>query len=186
MKKSKNTTKFAILGLLTISPLSGYGIRSIIKTSISYFWSESNGQLYPNLNQLLKEGLITTEQEKGKGKKSPIIYSITLSGREALKTWLQDPEEKVVHRDENLLKLFFGSNLPKTYSIERLLARSKKLKKEIHDYQNIQKFIQTKVDSLHYLYWQISLNNGIMLAKADLKWCLDSIKLLKKTTEKKS
>ncbi|UCB53625.1 MAG: PadR family transcriptional regulator, partial [Candidatus Zixiibacteriota bacterium] len=44
-----NKTEFAVLGLLSLSPMSGYDMKAFISQSIGYFWQESYGQLYPAL-----------------------------------------------------------------------------------------------------------------------------------------
>jgi PadR family transcriptional regulator AphA len=53
-----STTPFAILGLLSIEPMSGYDIRRNLDESLSYFWSESYGQIYPSLKKLEASRLI--------------------------------------------------------------------------------------------------------------------------------
>jgi hypothetical protein len=42
-----STTPYAILGLLSIEPMSGYDIRANLEESLAHFWSESYGQIYP-------------------------------------------------------------------------------------------------------------------------------------------
>jgi hypothetical protein len=45
-------TRFVILGVLnTFGPLSGYGVKEVIAQTIDFMWSESYGQLYPELKQ---------------------------------------------------------------------------------------------------------------------------------------
>jgi DNA-binding PadR family transcriptional regulator len=52
-----NRTRFAVLGFLTIRPLSRYDMKVTIQSSIRNFWSGSAGQLYPALRELSSEGL---------------------------------------------------------------------------------------------------------------------------------
>ena len=44
----ENKTKYAVLGLLTYAPLSGYDIRRIYADSLGNFWSESYGAHLPD------------------------------------------------------------------------------------------------------------------------------------------
>lgn len=180
MIKKNAKTKFAILGLLTIKPLSGYGIRRIINSSLSHFWAESNGQLYPAISQMEKEHLIVSSKDKREGAKAPIVYSITPQGKDALQSWLLEATEKSCHRDENLLKVFFGTNIPKTLCVERLKEREDNLKEKLKEYAQIQENLTEDADSPHFVYWMITLDRGISSAKAELKWCRESIKILKK------
>ena len=52
------SSRFALLGLLALRPMSGYEIRKTIERSISNFWNESFGQIYPTLADLVAEGLV--------------------------------------------------------------------------------------------------------------------------------
>jgi PadR family transcriptional regulator, regulatory protein AphA len=177
--KKLNKTKFAILGLLTIKPLSGYDMKKIIKYSITYFWSESNGQLYPTLNRLMQEGLITLSNNQSNAKKISKIYSITPKGILELQTWLaKEQEEKSIHRDEGLLKLFFGNNISKKECIKLLENRKQRLFKSLDNFNKINKELKENSSS-HYIYWRMALNNGISSSKSEINWCDESIKLLK-------
>ena len=65
MKDKKS--KYAILGMLSIEPMSGYDIKKEIEESISNFWTESYGQIYPVLKSLVAEKLVTKTVQKGAG-----------------------------------------------------------------------------------------------------------------------
>lgn len=110
MKNSGNKTKYLILGLLSEESLSGYEIKKIVDVRFSFFWSESFGQIYPQLKKLNEEGLIEEmdlkETENNKASKK---YSITNSGIQELKQWLEEPVEKEVVRYEILLKMYFSN-----------------------------------------------------------------------------
>ena len=63
---NRSRTKFTILGMLTLGKLTGYEIIKMIKSSTNYFWSESEGQIYPALNQCVVDGLATCKEENQK------------------------------------------------------------------------------------------------------------------------
>ena len=114
-------TRYVILGLLTEGPLSGYEIKRRIDLRFQFFWSESYGQLYPELKQLTHLGLLTTtdtlpdtlpgSRNPGSGRRS-VRYAITEAGRDALRSWLSEPVEKEGIRLELLLKLYFSREAP--------------------------------------------------------------------------
>ena len=62
MKDKKS--KYAILGMLSIEPMSGYDIKKEIEENISNFWTESYGQIYPVLKSLVAEKLVTKTVQK--------------------------------------------------------------------------------------------------------------------------
>lgn len=56
--KRESKTQYALLGILSQCEMNGYEIRKYIESTISFFWSESFGQIYPTLTKLEEEGLI--------------------------------------------------------------------------------------------------------------------------------
>ncbi len=107
--KSTSKTKYAILGILTIKPMSGYEIKKMIDSSIAHFWNESFGQLYPALSKMAEEELISVTSENV-GSKPKNIYSITEKGITILREWLALSSDTEQVRVESLLKIFFGYN----------------------------------------------------------------------------
>ena len=60
----ENKSKYALLGILSMCPGSGYDIKKLMEQSTSNFWSESYGQIYPILKQLVAADLATRHTEK--------------------------------------------------------------------------------------------------------------------------
>jgi DNA-binding PadR family transcriptional regulator len=173
MKNQK--TKFVILGLLTIEPMSGYEIKKFISESISHFWAESNGQLYPALRELARQECIELKEKKLNGKQESHLYSITKKGRVALKVWLGEANRgKSISRDEDLLKLFFGKSASIQGSIALLQKREARISDKLNQYKEIQKVIERHSHSPHALYWRLTLKNGICHAQAELAWCQEA------------
>ena len=73
--------KFAILGLLSWRPFSGYDMKKVLADSSALYWSGNNSnQVYPSLVQLHKDGLVTVEVEQDAGYPPRKVYSITAQG----------------------------------------------------------------------------------------------------------
>lgn len=69
------------LGVLTMGDATGYEIKKIFEDRLDLIFHASYGSIYPALNRLTDEGLVSCEefvQEKRPDKK---IYSITAKGR---------------------------------------------------------------------------------------------------------
>lgn len=103
----ERTTRYVLLGVLAEGPASGYEIRQWIEQAIGQFWTESFGQIYPELKRLVDEGL-AEPAEDGEGARGRKAYRITAVGRDALGAWLGKPPRPDLRRSELLLKLFFG------------------------------------------------------------------------------
>jgi PadR family transcriptional regulator, regulatory protein AphA len=85
--------KYAILGLLSWKPLTGYDLKKIIEDSAVMYWSGNNNQIYKALVDLHSEGLVTTEVVHRESAPSKKIYTITETGSAGLREWvLSDPE----------------------------------------------------------------------------------------------
>jgi PadR family transcriptional regulator AphA len=167
-----NRTKYAILGLLSFQPLSGYDIRKNIEKSIGYFWSENYSQIYPNLKALAQEGLATVSVTETEGKPDRKVYSITPDGLAELRQWLMLPPEPEVRRFELLLKLFFGhqidSKILEDFVIEYKNQHQTMLD-ELEEIENL--LLSIEHPSIEQTYQLMTVRYGISVAKALTDWC---------------
>ena len=85
----KARTHFAILGLLCWKPMSGYDIKKMVEVALTYFWSESYGQIFPVLNRLIADGLATKQLDPASGGRRRQVYTVTQTGRETFRQWLE-------------------------------------------------------------------------------------------------
>src|SRR5580700_9952877 len=99
MKIGGGATPSALLGLLSLGPMSGYDIRQLIQQSIGHFWSESYGQIYPGLKRLEAVGLVAKKTERKHGSPDRYVYSLTADGRDRLREWLKLPVAEEVPRN---------------------------------------------------------------------------------------
>ena len=175
-----NKTHYAILGMLSIAPMSGYEIRQTMQQSTVNFWSESDGQLYPALAKLTMQGLVLYKTDRTSGREKK-IYHITAKGITQLKKWLAQKPETFIVRNELMLKLFFGANISPEISIEHIQAHRYQTKTMLAQLAETKKqLLNTHKDSSHLPYWQMSIQYGTELAEAKLKWCDDVIHELQK------
>lgn len=177
--KRENKTQYALLGILTQYECTGYDMKKFIETSIGYFWSESFGQIYPNLKKLEQQRLIRKARTADAKGPDRIVYAITPAGRQKLRQWLAKPVEVHVERNELLLKLFFGSQLDQE-SVRQHLRRQRQSAEERHKaYAGVQKTIAAyKNKSPDYPFWRMTLDYGIERTKMELKWIKAATALL--------
>lgn len=181
MKETK--TKYAILGMLSIEPMSGYDIKKEIQESISYFWTESYGQIYPVLKSLVAEKLVTKTVQKGVGKPDRHVYSLTAAGRKELRVWLAEGVSLPrVERSELLLKLFFGEEVEVSVNI-RHVEEFRELQRELLEkYRWIEKEIKATnpADDPNLPYWLMTVSYGQLVRQALLDWCDETLARLNK------
>jgi PadR family transcriptional regulator, regulatory protein AphA len=176
----KNKTKYALLGVLSLKPGSGYDIKKFCDKTISHYWNENFGNIYPELNQLEQDGLIELENpDDGQRRKS---YRITQAGRAAFCQWLLLPVEYRPARSELLLKLSFANQIPKDKAIEMLETVRKKHSGDLKQYKMIEASYLHDEDAQkdpQFIYWLAPLRYGIETAIMTVKWCEETIESIK-------
>jgi len=63
----ESKSRYAVLGALSLEPMSGYQIKEVLSHSVGHFWNEGYGRIYPTLKQLAAAGLVTGRVEPGAG-----------------------------------------------------------------------------------------------------------------------
>lgn len=172
----ENKSKYAVMGLLAVSPMSGYDIKKKIERSTSNFWNESYGQIYPILKKLLAQGLATQAVEEQLGKPDRHVYKLTDKGQQELQSWLVEPAEPQVERIEILLKLFFGQQVAvadKIRHVEQFRERQQQL---LQKYQAIeQEMLGKETDDPNFPYWLITASYKLHVTKALINWCDETL-----------
>jgi PadR family transcriptional regulator AphA len=91
--------RFAILGLLSWKPSSGYDLKRIISDSDVFYWSGNNNQIYKSLIELRQEGLVTCQVQLQESLPAKKIYSITNQGLSVLHQGLREaPQIPELHK----------------------------------------------------------------------------------------
>ena len=165
-------SKYAILGMLSIAPMSGYDIKKEVETSISNFWTESYGQIYPALRNLIAEKLVTKKIESEAGKPDRHVYALTAKGRKELRRWLLEGAAPKVQRNEFLLKLFFGEESPPKANIAHV-ERFRELQSGLlQKYAAIEKQISLEnAGNPNLPYWLMTVSYGQHVSQALVHWC---------------
>ena len=183
---SNRTTANALLGLLSMGPMSGYDIRQTVSQSIGYFWSESYGQIYPALKRLADERLVLKKTERRKGGPDRHVYSLTRAGREQLQKWLELPAAREIPRNELLLKLFFGAQAPIKVSREHVQAYLKLQEGELKTFAGLRKKLRREAASDPQLpFWMMTLTMGRYHCEAMVLWCRETLRELDRLESEK-
>jgi len=179
-----NRTRFAILGMLTSGPRSGYDLKKDFEEQISHFWNESIGQIYPALARLKEEKLVSVTVKRQAGRPERKVYRITRKGEKAFRQWLAQPAEPIRWRNELLLKVFFGTFMePEDVlrHIENMQASELETKSL---YRHFEHEIETREASPERkLYWRLALSSGRHINQARLAWCREAIAEIKQFTD---
>jgi DNA-binding PadR family transcriptional regulator len=181
-----NKTRYALLGVLSMGPASGYDIKTIMTKSTDHFWKEGDASIYPILSQLLKEKLVRLKLPNTKSNKPKKIYTITSAGKKILQEWLKKEPEPAQVRSELMLKIFFGGNVESEITINHLQTFRNKIVKNLSQYRNSELLTKAKTASLDRLECNryLALKAGIAHAEAGIKWIDEALGLLNQRSGK--
>ena len=165
-------SKYAILGMLSIAPMSGYDIKKEVETSISNFWTESYGQIYPVLKNLIAEKLVTKTVESEAGKPDRHVYALTAKGRKELRRWLLEGFAPKIQRTEFLLTLFFGQEVSTRTNIAHVEQFRELQRGLLQKYAAVEKELTRQYpDNPKAAYWLMTVRYGQHDSRALLEWC---------------
>lgn len=99
--------EYLILGLLILSPMTGYELQQFIKKNLALICSHSAGSVQTALSKLEREGKVAAS-EFVEGKRRKKRFSITDEGREAFSRWVAKPMQADRVKNMELSRLFFG------------------------------------------------------------------------------
>jgi DNA-binding PadR family transcriptional regulator len=175
-----NRTSYAMLGLLAQGPKSGYEIKQIVAKTISHFWKESYGHIYPTLNHLMSAGLVVRAATEREHTSERARYVITTTGREELASWLALPVEPEGTRNELALKLYFGHLAPISISRAHLEAHRDYHSNLLGRYLLEQPELEARAatGNTAAVYDLITLSLGTHISEARIAWCDDALKQL--------
>jgi PadR family transcriptional regulator, regulatory protein AphA len=176
MAHRTSSTPEILLGLLSIEPMSGYDLGRAIRDSVGHFWNESYGQIYPTLKQLADQGFVTASQERRQGRPDRRVYAITPEGRQRLRAWLELPPQPEVPRNELLLKLFFGDQVPPRVLIghvERMAAEHRAILRFLAGAESASS--QTEALQPAARYWRLAARFGQYEIEAHLRWAEETL-----------
>ncbi len=174
-----NKTKYAILGLLSLQPASGYDLKKTVDGNIGFFWNENFGHIYPILKRLEKDGLVKRLTRKSGNYPAKNIYTLTEVGKREFLKWLPEPPEEPPVRNEMLLKLFFGRQNDRHEVESMIMAERKRNEELLTIYGEVAKKISA-MKSDDYSYWNFTLKFGIRKSEMVVSWCDETLGLLKK------
>lgn len=174
-------TSYAVLGYLSITPMSGYDLTAAVRKSIDQFWQISKSQIYKELPLLEDDGLVTATNVAQDRYPDKRIYAITDDGEIALDTWLASSElPSSVSRIPELLKVFFGHRMDND-SIRTMLVASRQ------EHTDSIARLETIIDQLDAVstarYVRATARYGLMDAQMVVAWIDETLQTLDVTDD---
>jgi PadR family transcriptional regulator AphA len=101
------TTSYAILAQLALRPWSTYELARQRVRYFRYVWPRAESAIYREVKRLAAMGLVAAKREYV-GKRPRTVYSITETGRQVLREWLDTPVSPFAMDFEALFRLFIA------------------------------------------------------------------------------
>ncbi|MDF9408802.1 PadR family transcriptional regulator [Pelotomaculum isophthalicicum JI] len=177
---------YAILGLLTYQPMTGYDLKQYFDHSINYFWSAHQSQIYRELAALEGKGFLDSRVEPQEGRPDRKVYSITAAGETELQKWLKQFPQSLTTpvRDELLVRIFFASRLPLSELKFQLQRYLREKQEQMAAFGAVDGLISEQPEIPGHpdesFYWRLTLKYGIAHAKAAIEWAKECIRDIEK------
>lgn len=169
-------TEMAVLGGLSIEPMTAYALREAIRDVLGHFWSESFGQIYPCLNALEADGHVS--REDGPRARSS-TFVITASGRARLRELLEEPVQDAPPRSGLLLRLFFGRNLGPHRCRELLRQTRTQAHARLAELEGLlAQLTAAEGNTPDWPYIRLTILAGIHQARASVAWADEALAAL--------
>ena len=169
-------TEMAVLGGLSVEPMTAYALREAIRDVLGHFWSESFGQIYPTLAELERHGYV---RRQGSNRTRSSTFAVTASGTARLKQLLAQPIQPVSPRNGLMLRLFFGRHLGPEACRSLLLEAKADAERRLAEYEAIRKeLLEDRDHAEDRLYWLMTVSAGAHTARAATAWADESLATL--------
>ena len=173
---------YLILGLLSFGEMSGYDLKNLADRSVALFYaSPARSQVYTELRRLAGHDYATERVVAQTGRPDKRLYSITESGEDALKDWLENtPTSADVIKSHLLLKVFFGSRMDRSALIEEVRQSRDDARKHGEFLRQILSRCDGEQGSL---FTYLTVGKGIAHSHADESWADEAIQMLENADE---
>ena len=109
MATKLSPTAYVVLGLVSIRPVTGYGLADFAQRTVANFFPLTRSHIYSELDRLHQLGLLDATEVEQENAPTKRVYEITTTGGAELDHWLEESmmsEERT--RSMFLVRIFFG------------------------------------------------------------------------------
>jgi DNA-binding PadR family transcriptional regulator len=167
------------------APTSGYELKAAFDLTAKHFWPAELSQIYRTLKRLEKAGLVRSRTEPSERGPDRRVYRRTAAGRRALHRALAADPEFGDERLAYIAQLFFLFELEDLEATRACIEKVReKRARQLAAYRVITRerlaafggSVDDATDEEFHQY--LTLDAGIAVARARLRWCDDAIKMI--------
>lgn len=176
--------RHALLGFLSYMPQTGYELKNVFDVSVRHFWPADQSQIYRTLGQMYDEELVALELVKQQERPDRKVYSITEAGRDELHRWLTSGPPMQEMRSAPLIQVFFAGQLDNEEALQIFRTGAHIMRMVLEGYtgvtQVIEQVSQRMATERDAFFWALTLESGLVSARAQLEWMEDVIRRLER------
>jgi len=166
--------KYAILGLLSVKPQTGYELKAHFDQSIQYLWKADQAQIYRTLKDITREGFASSQTIQQVGRPNKIIYELTPDGEDELRRWLSIPLPPNEQRNAGLMQIFFLGRISDAEILITLKREREQLKAGLAGLSSLETdselfAVNTTSPRIHF-FFEMTRQLGIRTMKLNLEW----------------
>lgn len=179
--------KYVLLGVLNYQPLTGYQLKQFMDQAAGHFWYAQTSQIYRTLDQLEKDGMLTSHIQAQDERPDRRLYQITHGGQADLRAWLAEPmTELQTSKDALLVRLYFSAQMDKATILTQLRVQRALHQRQLDLYRNdIPALIQQSAEEhpglkRDAILWDATRRNGELMEEAYIRWLDETIERVEK------
>lgn len=175
----------AILGLLSITPMTGYDLKHrAFEGTIAHFWQADQAQIYRTLAALAESGWVESELEVQAERPNRKVYRLTAAGQQELQRWLRIQQPLPVHREPFLVQLFFAAQLDNATILAYIAHQIAEHQALLARYQQIPlPALNDPALNREQTFWRLTLEMGIEMEQMYLNWLAQCEATVRRLTE---
>ncbi|MFB3883279.1 MAG: PadR family transcriptional regulator [Armatimonadota bacterium] len=162
--------EYALLGLIGMSPMSGYDVHKVFATTPLAHFSSSPGAIYPALRRLHRRGLLIARLDSAKEARPRRLYSLSKAGEQAITAWLHRPvtrEELIRGGGAPILRFALGEG---RLSKDEVLGYLETYKSALGSYLEELEGHRRRMPDDVPLHSRLALEQGIGGFRSELAW----------------
>jgi DNA-binding PadR family transcriptional regulator len=188
MAKRHDVLEFAVLGVLSDSPLHGYELRKRLAAVLGPFRALSYGSLYPCLRRLQGKGLIdevavTPAIESSApplaARRARVVYAISADGKEEFATWANQPGPEAWEDEGFAAHLAFFGRTEARVRLRILEGRRSRLEERVDSLRDALARSRERVDAYTLQLQQ----HGLDGAEREVRWLNELISQERSSTD---
>lgn len=174
----------SLLGLINLTPMSGYDLKKFFDDSFRFFWAAETSQIYRELRTLERRGDVSSRAEESRRGPHRKVYSITSRGKATLREWLDNPPEGINEdfRNEVLVRIFLSAEAEAGAAGSLISSRLEAYRRELAQLESVEgrlpEYVAVAGGEASLPYWKMALSRGKLVTRANIEWAEESLRML--------